>query len=198
MKNKILTVAVAATGVLFPALTNASSDNCVYCHGILRNARDLCYMGCYDVDSWMAAFRTVLQNDHNYAQGVALVNVDGEWWAEDILAGDTNDEICEQYCTCSCPENWETKYNGIERGTKYTCDMGECVIDGSTWRCATGYYGTPMSDSSGCTRCPATDGIYGTTNGPGATTATQCYIPAGTQFNDNSGSGTYTANCYYQ
>ncbi len=78
-----------------------------------------------------------------------------------------------------------------------------------TMKCDTGYYGTPSytytqrfpsgyTDSfTGCTRCPSSGGGYGTTSSPGATSVTECYIPDGTSFSDDKGSGTYTDNCYY-
>ena len=73
--------------------------------------------------------------------------------------------------------------------------------------CEQGYYGTPstivaIANCSGtCTRCPSSNGVYGTTASSGATSITECYIPSGTSysFSDTIGSGTATiqSDCYY-
>ncbi len=70
-------------------------------------------------------------------------------------------------------------------------------------RCQKGYYGTAklnnlQTSCSGCTACPSSGGIAGTTSGPGATAITECYIPAGTKSSDSTGSFEYTGNCYYK
>ena len=74
------------------------------------------------------------------------------------------------------------------------------------WRCADGYYGTAKgtSDSnptattmSGCTVCPTSGGLKGTSVAGDNATITKCYIPSGTSFSDSTGSGTYSNNCYW-
>ncbi|MDE6481767.1 MAG: hypothetical protein K2L25_03050 [Alphaproteobacteria bacterium] len=72
-----------------------------------------------------------------------------------------------------------------------------CNCSAATYKCAVGYYGSPKNASSGCTRCPASGGVYGTTGAAGATSITECYLPSGTAFSDAAGSGEYTGNCYY-
>jgi len=62
------------------------------------------------------------------------------------------------------------------------------------YECHTGYFGTGKN----CTRCPSSGGIYGTTDNPGATQITECYLPSGTEFSDSTGSGVYTGKCYYK
>ncbi len=92
--------------------------------------------------------------------------------------------------------------------TTYSC---VCGATGSSLEisgrllCDTGYYGMATysyternGDSfSGCNRCPSSGGVYGTTAGPGAMFITECYLPAGTSFSDDIGSGTYSDDCYY-
>lgn len=73
----------------------------------------------------------------------------------------------------------------------------------TTARCQKGYYGTATLNNlktscSGCTACPSSGGVAGTTSGPGATAITECYIPAGTKSSDSTGSFEYTGNCYYK
>ena len=70
-------------------------------------------------------------------------------------------------------------------------DISQCV-------CSRGYYGTISEEGDKCTRCPAVDNIYGTTADFGATSISECYIPAGTTGRDASGTFTYTSNCYWK
>ncbi|MDE5615864.1 MAG: hypothetical protein K2I81_03470 [Alphaproteobacteria bacterium] len=72
-----------------------------------------------------------------------------------------------------------------------------------TARCQKGYYGAATLNNlktscTGCTACPSSGGIAGTTSGAGALAITECYLPSGSAFSDSTGSGTYTNNCYYQ
>ena len=83
-----------------------------------------------------------------------------------------------------------------------TGGTGTCQV-----RCASGYYGTASiqmrtGSLSGCNKCP--DGYDGTEaksgksfslNGP--EDITECYLPAGSGFYDDAGSGTYTSSCYW-
>ncbi|MBQ8293809.1 MAG: hypothetical protein IJX89_00265 [Alphaproteobacteria bacterium] len=102
-----------------------------------------------------------------------------------------------------------------------------CTVTASEYACASGYYGTATSDSTGCTicpdnatclggngstfrcaqgyykngascpRCPISNNTYGTTLLLNATSITDCYLPSGTEFSDTTGTGTYTDKCYY-
>ncbi len=94
------------------------------------------------------------------------------------------------------------------------------------YKCATGYYGDPTSSTSGCTVCPAnatcnegsrlfacnigyyqngtscspcpsSGGIAGKTKSIGATSITECYIPANTSITDSDGQYIYISDCYY-
>lgn len=65
--------------------------------------------------------------------------------------------------------------------------------NGSTFYCNVGYY----KYGSTCSRCPSSGGVYGTTASSGATAITACYLPSGTTGSDETGSFTYTSNCYY-
>ncbi len=48
-----------------------------------------------------------------------------------------------------------------------------------------------------CKPCPADNSVNGTTAGTGATSATECYIAAGTSVKGITGTYTYTNDCYY-
>lgn len=68
-----------------------------------------------------------------------------------------------------------------------------CAVSSTTYSCYTGYY---LSGTS-CVRCPSSGGVYGTTVDQNTGGITSCYLPAGSSFSDNIGSGTYSADCYY-
>ncbi len=96
-----------------------------------------------------------------------------------------------------------TKTQTVTCATSSTgSNMVSCRIQGSC-KCEQGYYGNPAYNllSGGCTgtctRCPSSGGVYGTTASSGATSITECYIPSGGTFSDDTGSGIYTGNCYY-
>lgn len=133
-------------------------------------------------------------------------------------------------CNCSTSSTGSTNKYGIVATTTQKQDVycvgqtaySQCVAGTTTYKCASGYYGTATSLSAGCTACPANAtcaGGNGSTfrcnanyyksgaacqpcpNGgksaAGATSITSCYLPSGTTFSDSTGSGTYTENCYY-
>ena len=82
-----------------------------------------------------------------------------------------------------------------DRSTGVVSARCDCGIP--TYKCAIGYYGSPTNETSGCTRCPASGGVYGTTASAGATSVTECYLRSGTAFSDASGSGRHEGKCYY-
>lgn len=66
----------------------------------------------------------------------------------------------------------------------------ECVSN-TEYRCAAGYYGTSyFSGTKGCTKCPGD----GTSLAGSNTKITDCYMTGGS---DDTGTFTYTPNCYY-
>lgn len=92
---------------------------------------------------------------------------------------------------------------GCDKVASKGCVNNVCTYDDITARCQKGYYGTAklnllQTSCSGCTACPSSGGVAGTTSGPGATAITECYIPAGTKSSDSTGSFEYTGNCYYK
>ncbi len=102
---------------------------------------------------------------------------------------------CEGNCSPSKPY-WYAASTGYEMRDTATCNCGECV-KGAEYRCAAGYYGSPKTAGTGCTKCPSSGGVAGQ-SAAGSTTITSCYIPSGSSFSDSTGSGTYTGNCYYK
>ncbi len=76
-----------------------------------------------------------------------------------------------------------------------------CPGGSETFKCMAGYYSIISRDTSGkseriCTRCPAQDGVYGTTS-VGATTIKSCFMPANKNFSDSTGVFLYTNDCAY-
>ncbi len=101
--------------------------------------------------------------------------------------------------TCNCPKDvdWTAYSTGYEKSIEYTCDNGTCAAK-TQYRCAVGYWGSTTNGTSGCTRCPSSGGVYGTTKYGGSTKQTSCYLPAGTAFSDSTGSGIYDTDCYWK
>lgn len=122
-------------------------------------------------------------------------------------------------CT-PCPDNATCTYGS---NTTFTCNLNYLKTDdscipcptngvytcaGTTLVCAKGYY----RNGNTCNRCPSSGGVYGTTASPtfssGATSITECYIPADTTMYGSDTSGSYEyyfinktnnegINCYY-
>lgn len=72
--------------------------------------------------------------------------------------------------------------------------FGACSATTKTYTsCKSGYY----LSSGTCNKCPSSGGVAGLTGDKNTGDITSCYIPSGTSFSDDTGSGTYTGNCYY-
>lgn len=69
-----------------------------------------------------------------------------------------------------------------------SCDAGY-YASGSVFAGGSTYY-------TGCTRCPALNGVYGTTSA-GMSKITDCAIPAGRNFSDSAGTWSFTQACKY-
>lgn len=109
---------------------------------------------------------------------------------------------CECVCNnCTSDAAYTAAGTGYQKKVNRTCDCSsgtaKCT-ETTVYQCAVGYYGRSTNGTSGCTRCPSSGGVYGTTAAAGSTAITSCYIPSGSSFSDGTGSGTYTGNCYYQ
>lgn len=105
--------------------------------------------------------------------------------------------ICMECIGCSgCSStDWITIRTGYEQRTQATCDCNTCTKT-VQYRCAAGYYGTTTNGTSGCTPCPALDGVSGTSSA-GNTLVSNCYIPENTVIKDSYGTYTLVSKCYY-
>ena len=101
---------------------------------------------------------------------------------------------CDGTCDNCISSLWSKGSYNIESRTVATCNTQTCVCTKKTERrCSAGYYGTvTLVSSSACTQCPSPG-----TSAAGATSQSDCYIPAGTTGSDSTGTYKYTANCYY-
>jgi len=130
---------------------------------------------------------------------------------ECVTSGKTSAFACAAAQEICCGANIDYVVTGtnnhVQTVTKHTWNSATSVCSTSTiYRCETGYYGNPPSASYGCNRCPLWEDAftepglrgtrYGTTDGPGATDASECYIPTGTYF-DSTGTFKLTNNCNY-
>lgn len=109
-----------------------------------------------------------------------------------VVVGETAKCDCAATETYTCASGYYGKATSSTTGcTK--CPSNATCSGGTTFSCNKGYY----KNGSLCSRCPASDGVYGTTSGTGATAITECYIPSGTSFTDSTGKWQYTTNCKY-
>lgn len=107
-------------------------------------------------------------------------------------------DLCDGTCdNCISLPTWLPIIgsDGHEQKTTKTCNTATCKCNSSTeYRCAAGYYGVSFLGRSGCTRCPSSGGVYGTSTAGSNTKITDCYMTSGS---DDTGTFTYTSNCYY-
>lgn len=111
--------------------------------------------------------------------------------------------------TYSCNSGYwattETVKNGMLSVTTNVCKAcptnAICPGGSEKFQCMPGYYSGILRSTSGkservCTRCPAQDGVNGTT-ALGATKIKECFMPANKRFTDSTGAFIYTNDCAY-
>ncbi len=72
-------------------------------------------------------------------------------------------------------------------------DFSTCTTTYVYTVCNTGYY----LANNACNRCPDQDGATGTTVASNSGGKTSCYMPTSASMTDNTGTYSFTANCYY-
>jgi len=109
-------------------------------------------------------------------------------------------ECTEQLCSGETVWDGDTCTQTDIKG----CVNNECVTTGNIY-CKAGYYGnSPQLNKltkacTGCEKCPPSNNGPATTSTPGNNdTITKCFILSGSTFHDSTGSGRYTADCYYK
>lgn len=107
-------------------------------------------------------------------------------------------DLCDGTCDdCVSDGRWKHDFfnSGYESHTVRTCNTFNCVcMERTQYRCAAGYYGSSINGTSGCTRCPSSGGVYGTSVADSNIKITDCYMTGGS---DDTGTFTYTSKCYY-
>ncbi|MDE6570740.1 MAG: hypothetical protein K2L95_00775 [Alphaproteobacteria bacterium] len=130
------------------------------------------------------------------------VTVNGQMYCG-MWASDKNTHTCTAspgtlaaYSMSACCDS-----DGYAVGTTNACYVIACESgrvasdDRRSCVCDIGYYGNV---SDGCTRCPASGGIYGLTESKGKTEITDCYFPVGLSTKDTFGTYQFTQDCYYK
>lgn len=121
----------------------------------------------------------------------------------DTIESENSDFVCN-YCGFN-EVAWESVGNNRVRGIfsegienyssakNWTCTISKPYDYG----CAAGYYQSGGSGASMiCSRCPSSGGVSGHSI-IGNTAITGCYIPAGNNFSDSTGTGIFLGHCYY-
>lgn len=194
---------------LFPVITSARADSmphCDVCKALIERANIICpYDTCYD-ETYIDALNRAVDYLPYYQTSAARTLIEeyqyiflDRYYAYKSAA-DTCYEaaLCCKECSGCYDLAWTAgTYTGYEHSVDYYCDCdGKCIMGNVSYRCAAGYYGASTNGYTGCTRCPSSGGVYGTSTA-GSTSITSCFLPSGTSFSDDSGSGTYTNNCYF-
>lgn len=118
-------------------------------------------------------------------------------YARFCMPGNTGYSACEM-CGCGGTTSWVTysSTNHTVSRTIHTATSSNylCTSTSSVqYGCAAGYYRKSGSGASMvCTPCPE-----GGASNVGNTLKTGCYLPTGTTFSDDLGSGIYGKPCYY-
>lgn len=112
----------------------------------------------------------------------------------------SNDNVCFFKLDPTECDTWETTATTYYNFPFCRCAAGSITsgeyrcIDGYADACEKGYY----LENGKCTKCPISeDEIQGTSSALNSGGITRCYIPSGTSFSNDTGSGTYTGNSYW-
>jgi len=98
--------------------------------------------------------------------------------------------------TCSGTD-WEQDNSTYQHRVLAWCNDDDECIKMHEYRCARMYYGTSTDGKTGCTFCPPTNNSATAQSIPGENDeVTACYSPKG-NFQDSSGYGYFSDDCYY-
>lgn len=107
--------------------------------------------------------------------------------AAGVTASYTMARFCSNYLGVGAKTEGCFVFGCSGTGLTPSDDRKSCV-------CNKGYYGNA---SSGCTKCPSSGGIDGTTVGINTTDITGCYIPADESMSDSIGTFHFSEPCFY-
>lgn len=101
---------------------------------------------------------------------------------------------CQEQCDCTTGDWKDDIKNGVQSRTY--CDDNTCE-SGIEFRCAAGWYGSASLSRNNCTRCPSYGNVAGQSPA-GSGFISKCFIPAGSIFTDDTGTGEFTTDCNYK
>lgn len=111
--------------------------------------------------------------------------------------GSIGEGVCQICDGCTdCSSKTESLGAGYQKVTTRRCECSTCKTLSTSYQCTAGYYGRTTNGTSGCTRCPAKDGVYGTSP-VNSSAVTACYIPANSTASDTKGGYKHTDKCNY-
>jgi len=122
--------------------------------------------------------------------------------AQDCICNNTNPPVCMDRAFHDTLPSWATQYeclnikdigNGYQSRQTIKQTDSACSVGTISYNCASGYYGTATSASSGCTPCPAPG-----TSAVQSPDITLCYVPKNQTISDETGNYEFTINCYYE
>ena len=108
--------------------------------------------------------------------------------------------LCAQtgYCTCNAGYYAKVTYDNncfSDCDCSGVCPSNSTCTSATSFTCNKGYW----KNGSVCTSCPPSNyGGYGTTASTGATSISECYLPAGTTSSDTTGTFQFTQKCYFE
>lgn len=142
-------------------------------------------LGCECPDGTFVAFGATCPNGSTCVSGIDI--------------GDGGDITPTIPCINRCKSTTWTATDNARYETRIYrwCDDETC-LSSNQYRCASGYYGNPTSDTDGCDTCRQVISPSPESNPDIETPFAQerCYLPAG-PFQDSTGSGELLDNCYY-
>ncbi len=174
-------------------------ESCTTCNtGYDRTARTITPTGCSNSFTYYTCTRDLGGGD------------DGDDGGEEGGGGGNEGGGDVTFCDGTC-ENCSTLMNnrwiiivdntGYQQMTNNSCNTATCVCSTTTqYRCNAGYYGTAqhfLGRYSGCTQCPSSGGVAGSSTAGDNATITKCYIPTTASFSDTTGTWSYSEPCYY-
>lgn len=100
---------------------------------------------------------------------------------------------CQTECDCTTTAWSADGRDGVQKRTY--CDELTCESS-LQFQCAPGWYGLATLAKNNCAQCPSLGGVAGQSPA-GSGFISKCFIPAGTAFSDDSGTGVFANDCNY-
>lgn len=137
---------------------------------------------------------------NSYKSSSGCKECENDLWATPDTSTLHTNTSCE-YCATDKLKISKSVAPGVYITACDTCPSNATCDGTTTFKCNVGYYGTAT-----CERCPydmnfmdvnSHGPTFGTTASIGKTAITDCYIPSGNEYYDNTGNFKLTSNCSY-